>query len=48
MGGLLQAGLLVELGFPSWRTGSKPYTRVGGGLLQTLPFLIMSKCGNGL
>lgn len=30
VGGLLQAGLLMELGFPSWRRDSKPCMWVGG------------------
>lgn len=35
MGGPLQAGLLMELGFPSWKGGSKSCPWVGGGLLQS-------------
>lgn len=35
MGGLLQAGFLIELGFPSGKRGSKPCMWVGGGLLQS-------------
>lgn len=34
MGGLPQAGLLMELGFPSGKRGGEPCMWVGGGLLQ--------------
>lgn len=47
MGGLLQAGFLMELGFPSGKRGSKPCMWVGGGLLQSDSiFSPYVPCGN--
>lgn len=41
MSGLLQAGLLMELGLPSGKTGDKPSLHVGEGVIsQTLSFLM--------
>lgn len=43
VGGLLQAGLVVELGLPSGKRGSKPCVWVGGACCrQTLSFVLMS------
>ena len=43
MGGPLQAGLLMELGFRSWKRGGKSCLWVGGGLLLSgSVFLLMS------
>ena len=43
MGGPLQAGLLMELGFPSWKRGRKSCLWVGGDLLLSgSVFLLMS------
>lgn len=46
VGGLLQAGLLMELGFPSWRRDSKPCMWVGGGLSQSDYLFSLFHCGN--